>query len=73
MKRLLARGEEHLFVAVLYNEVDKVRELVTSLNVNTRFVDGLTLLHVAATNNLKEIAEVLIDAGININAVVSIK
>jgi len=70
LKRLLARDEEHLFIAVLYNEVERVRELVMSFNVNTRFVDNFTLLHVAATNNMKDIAEILIDAGIDLDTVV---
>ena len=75
---LLARTDaEHLYLATLYNNLNKVKECMLLPNkdalVSTRFVDGLTLLHVAAVNNHEAIARALIESGaaIDINVKVN--
>ena len=74
---LLARTDaDHLYLATLYNNLSKVEECMLLSNkdvlVNTRFVDGLTLLHVAAIKNHEAVARALIesDADVDINATV---
>lgn len=68
LQKLLARGSENLFLAVANNNIEKLREDLKTMNVHSRFADNMTLLHVAAAKDFSEVGEMLLDAGIDINA-----
>ena len=70
---LLASNElEKVYMATLHGNFAKVRECLPNKEIlETRFVDGLTLLHVAASKDHVNIARLLIESGIDIDVLVS--
>eukprot|EP00111_Clytia_hemisphaerica_P017121 TCONS_00050694-protein len=79
IQKLLARDQEHLYLAVINQDSTKLEELLAlpDMSVNATFKDELTLLHIVAerdsTNiaemlNLTTIAKILIEKGVDINA-----
>ena len=82
IQKILARDQEHLYLAVINQDSTKLEELLAlpNMSVNASFKDELTLLHIVAekgsTNiaemlNLTTIAKILIEKGVDINAKVS--
>lgn len=62
-------AESSILNAVLHNEIDKVREIVEQdpTTINTRGSDNL--LHQAAYKGYKEICELLIKSGLDVNSI----
>lgn len=58
---------EEIFHSILSNNLDKLKLLVTSDNVNMKDRSGYTLLHMATNNDKTEAAKWLVAAGADIN------
>ncbi|RNA16100.1 26S proteasome non-ATPase regulatory subunit 10 [Brachionus plicatilis] len=58
---------EEIFHSILTNNLDRLKQLVSSENVNIKDRSGYTLLHMATNNDKTEVAKWLVAAGADIN------
>ncbi|GFS56371.1 ankyrin repeat domain protein [Nephila pilipes] len=66
----LMKSTEHPFATIIEGDIKQIQRLIKEgLHVNLADESGCTLVHLAAFNNKKEIAEFLFEKGANINAV----
>lgn len=57
-----------IFQPALYNDIDRLKELINRGHTNNRDETGYTALHYAARNNNITACELLIKASANVNA-----
>jgi ankyrin repeat protein len=67
-------GQTALHFAVFNGSAPAVREVLSwrAIDVNAKANQGKTALHIAAANGFLEVAELLIDAGADVNAVMEL-
>ncbi|CAF0991834.1 unnamed protein product [Brachionus calyciflorus] len=60
-------NKEEIFQAILTNNLEQLKKLVTHENVNIKDRSGYTLLHIATNNEKTEIAKWLVSIGADVN------